>query len=275
MDVDLPQLRLSFNRALSLAFSRKKLSITCASLVAAGLMMVLCKGLLTNASMWVALGLTFLFIFIDAAILLSVGIILVQVYRDEVRQIKVSYNKVIKNSLNVLLEVPFFSVPLIVGYLVLWLVLGLFFLVEKIPALGEILGIMLSFAPFLLVLFFILLCLLHIVVLFFLPPAVALSRLTRLRAFKMIFSRITSDFFTNILLLSLAFIPVVIVTGVLVLTAFLCTPPNIEAFSVLGSTVRWFFIMVPFAIVLAPAVSFFFNFSAEAYILTLNDTEIK
>jgi hypothetical protein len=69
--------------------------------------------------------------------------------------------------------------------------------------------------------------------------------------------------------LFLALIPLLFLCGFLVLAAVLTGKNYFEAHKAIEVGFQWFFIMLPFAILLAPAVVFFFNFSAECHALML------
>jgi uncharacterized membrane protein len=72
--------------------------------------------------------------------------------------------------------------------------------------------------------------------------------------------------FTHFIFFIIGLIPLMLVVGLLILAAALTgltyfTPTHVAAIAF-----QWFFIMIPFAALLSPAVVFFFNFAAESFV---------
>lgn len=268
--MNLSDIRFIFNRAIAHTFSTKKLlSIFCVLLLC-GILVVFFRGLALHAGQWISMSLTFLPIFLCAGVLLSAGIVLERAYHDEIKQKKkVSYRAIIANSWEIIIAASYFTMPLILGYLLLWMLLGIFFLLKGIPLIGEFFGVVLAFAPFVLNLGMLLLCFLSIALLFFVTPAMALKGVNGIQALQMVLKRIQQDVFSNLLLISLAVLPLVVLAGVLALTAMLTGALCYFCDNPVHIILQWFFMMIPFVAVLAPAVIFFFNFSAESHVLLL------
>ncbi len=68
-------------------------------------------------------------------------------------------------------------------------------------------------------------------------------------------------------LLILGMVPLFFVAGLMILAAVLTGRSYYEASRACEVGFQWFFIMLPFAVLLAPAVIFFFNFAAECHVL--------
>ncbi|MBI3211934.1 MAG: hypothetical protein HYZ47_04540, partial [Simkania negevensis] len=145
------QIEQGFNRALKFSFSRKKLFFVFLILAVCGLLIVFCRALAHGAGEWLLLSLTFLPIFLSSGILLAAGVVLIQLYHHEVKMIPISYIKIFTQSWQLLLGVSYLTLPLLVTYLFLWMLMGLFYFLKSIPAFGEVLGVLLAFGPFLLV----------------------------------------------------------------------------------------------------------------------------
>lgn len=265
--MNLRDIQFIFNRALSLTFSKKKMLFVFVVLALCGLMVVFFRGLAINAGKWVVMSLTFLPFFLCAGVLLSMGIMLIRIYHDEVKQRPVSYTQIISKSWEVVIGASYFSIPIILSYLLLWILLGIFVLLEQIPAVGEIFGVVLAFGPFLLNLGSLVLCLLNLAMLFFITPIVALTGLNRIRVTQTLVRRLKSDVFSNIVLALFALLPLLFVSGLLILAAFLTGTVCQTCDHPLHNVLQWFFIMIPFTALLSPAVVFFFNFAAEAHVL--------
>ena len=123
-----------FNRALSLSFSRKKLLFMFPVLVVCGLMIVFCRALAVNAGQWVVLSLTFLPIFLSSGLLLASGVVLARIYHHEVKMIPLSFRKILAQSWELLIGVSYLTLPLLLAYLFLWMIMGIFYLLKEIPA---------------------------------------------------------------------------------------------------------------------------------------------
>ena len=88
--MDFQTLSMIFNRALILTFSKKKLFFAFCLLALSGLLVVFFRGLSLHAGSLIKLSLTFLPIFICTGILLSMGILLIRIYHDEIKKTEVN-----------------------------------------------------------------------------------------------------------------------------------------------------------------------------------------
>ena len=259
-----------FNRALSFSFSKKKLLFVFPILVVCGLLIVFCRALAIKAGDWVILSLTFLPVFLCSGVLLATGAFLSRVYYNEVKSLKVSYRGILKQSWELLIGVSYLSLPLILAYLLLWMLMGVFYLLKEIPAVGEFLGVILSFGPFLLVLGSLVLSFFNLFLLFFVSPTVAFKSGIRLKLAEDVFTRLKTNVFTNIVFFSIALLPLVFVVGILCVAAAMTGANFSIPEKTLSVALQWFFIMIPFCALLAPSVIFFFNFAVESYALMQN-----
>ena len=256
-----------FNRAVGQTFVKKKLMITSLVLAFCGLLVVFFRGLAIHASQWILMSLTYLPFFLCAGVLLSMGIFLIRVYHDELKQKPLVYGKILSSSSGVMLGASYFSIPIILSYLLLWILLGIFVLLQEVSGLGEFMSVILAFGPFLLNLACLLLCVLNLALLFFVAPIIAFKGLNRVAVTEVLVSRMKGDPFSNLVLGVVALLPLVVIAGVLLLAAFLTGTVVYTSEYPLHNVLQWFFIMIPFTILLSPAVVFFFNFAAEAHVL--------
>lgn len=265
--MDLQDIQFIFNRALSLTFSKKKLLLTCLTLLACGLLVVFFRSMALNAGQWVGMSLTFLPIFICSGVLVAVGVVLVRIYHDEIKERQQRYRNVVWNSLDIIIGTAYLTIPIILSYLLLWMLLGVFFLLNDTPLIGGFFSVILAFAPFLLNLGALLLCLVSVSLLFFVTPVVALRGINRIQLASIIAKRFQKDFFLNICLATIAAMPVILVTALLSLAAAMtgavCYSCENQNYVIL----QWLFMMIPFVAILSPAVVFFFNFAAESHVL--------
>lgn len=256
-----------FNRSLEWAFPFRKLALTFFVLLLCGIFVVFCRGLALNASYWVALSLTFLPFFLCAGIILAMGIMLIRIYHDEIKQKEVDYTKVFLNSWQTMMGATYFSIPMILCYLLLWMLLGIFLLLNQVPGLGSFLGVVLAFAPFLLNLAALFLCIITIGALFFLTPIIALKGLSRTLVTEKLVTRLKSDLFSNMILLLIATFPFWCLLCLMLLAVWMTGNFCSDCQNAVQVILQWFFIMIPFTALLAPAVVFFFNFAAEAHVM--------
>jgi hypothetical protein len=152
------------------------------------------------------------------------------------------------------------------SYLLLWVLMGVFYLLKEIPTLGETLGVLLAFGPFLLVLGSLVLSLFNLFLLFFATPHIALQTGMKLKLAEQVFRRFTENIFSNLALFLVGIIPLLVIVGVLCLAAFLTGVNFFMRTETLAIALQWFFIMIPFTALLSPGILFFFNFAVESYV---------
>jgi hypothetical protein len=256
-----------FNRAFLMTFSARKLLIVAAILALCGLVEVFFRSLTLHAGRWVMMSLTFVPLFLCTGVMLSAGIWLIRVYHDEIKGRVVKYSEVLAKSWEVIVGASYFAIPILMSYLLLWMMLGIFILLKAMPGVGDFFVAILAFAPFLLNLASLLLCILSVTLLYLITPVVALKGTSRLQLAKIVTQRLRSDLFTNLLLGGVALLPLCISVAILGTAALLTESMCLACEKPVYTIVQSFFIMIPFAALLAPAVVFFFNFAAEAHVL--------
>ena len=159
----------------------------------------------------------------------------------------------------------FFSILPILAYLLLWTVLGIFFLLKEVPIFGDFFSVVLSFGPFLLIFGSLLLCLSNLGLLFFVAPMAAFQSLKNSSLKTRVQEILVKKLLTALILLTVALIPTLIVGSLLSLAAIMTHESFLVSKRSLTVALEWFFIMLPFCAILSPAVVFFFNFAAESY----------
>lgn len=259
-------LQVAFNRAFSLTFSKMKLFMTFVVMAVCGLLVVFFRGLAVGASDWVILSLTLMPFFLCSGVLLSLGILLIRIYHNEVKGKTVQYRDILVSSWDVMVSALYFVVPVILSYLLLWILLGFFILLRQTPGIGEVIGVLLAFAPFIINVCILALCALNIGVLFFLTPIVALKGVNRIQVSQVLDKRIKGNVFANVVLALTSIFPLVVVGSLLIGAALLTGNVCYVCQDSLHHVIQWFFMMIPFTAILAPAVVFFFHFAAEAHI---------
>lgn len=212
------------------------------------------------------LSLLFVPIFICAGVLLSVGILLIRIYHDEIKGKATTYKEILSRSWELVIGASYFSVPIILCYLLLWMMLGLFMMLRAIPGIGEFFGVILSFAPFLINFMMLVLTVLNFALLFFVAPILALRGMNRHLVTDVVVKRWQHDPFTNLFTAVIAILPLLFVLTLLVIAAIITGSMCVNCTNSYSTIMEWFFVMIPFTALLAPAVVFFFHFAAEAHV---------
>lgn len=262
-----------FNRAWSQSFDKRKLFLMFIILLLCGLLVVFFHGLSVGTNPWIKQSLTFLPFFLCAGVLLSTGIMLIRIYHDEVKEKPISYQEVFGKSWEIIIGSSYFSIPIILCYLLLWVLTGVFLLFEQTPIVGPIFSTILAFGPFILNLAAILLCIANITMLFFVTPILALKGLNGIKISKNLTHKYNKDLFSNLFLGLIAIAPLIFVLMILILAGTMSGLTTLQYSSILFSTLRRFIIMIPFVAFLTPPFIFFFNFAAEAHVLLLKETK--
>lgn len=256
-----------FNRAASDCFAKRKGILVFCVLALCGLISVICRGVSLGATQWMQMSLTFLPIFLCSGILLALGVVLTRLYHAQVKGETLGIFKTIAESKELFWGIPYLTVPLIFSYLVLWIVLGVFYLLREIPHIGPSLGSIFSFGPFLLVFGSIVLGVLSLLTLFFVSPAAAFGGDLKPKLAERVFAKVRENPFSSGMLLLIGLLPLLLLGGVLGLAALMTHLLYVEGGSSFVIVMRWFFMMLPFCALLTPTILFFFNFATEAHVL--------
>ena len=258
-------LEKAFSRAAALSLSKRKLALALPALILCGLFIVFCKAVAFEANEWVAMSLIFLPVLLSSGVLLALGVLLIRIHHHEAKQLALDIKKLIRSSADLVIGTSYLAIFPVLAYLLLWIVLGVFFLLKEIPYLGDFFSVVFSFGPFLLIFGSFCLCALNLGLLFFVAPAAALQSLQKTSLAKRILQLVSKKMFDSLVLLFIACLPASIIGGILCLSAMLTNVSFSIAEKSLSVALEWFFIMLPFCAILSPTVIFFFNFSAESY----------
>jgi len=258
-------LEKAFNRAILLSLSKRKLALTFPVLVLCGILSVFCRAVSFEAGEWVAMSLAFLPILLSSGLLLALGVLLIRLHHHEAKRLVLDFRRLASGSMDLVIGASYLSLLPVVAYLFLWTLLGIFFLLKEIPFVGDFFSVVFSFGPFLLIFGSLLLCLFNLGLLFFVAPAAALHPLRNIPLAKRVGTLLAQKLLTALILFFIALVPIVCVVGLLSLAAILTNVTFLVAERSLSVALEWFFIMLPFAAILSPAVVFFFNFAAESY----------
>lgn len=264
-----------FERAARFIFSKAKLLITAITLTLLGVLVICSMGLSFHAGEWVTLSLAFLPIFLATSVLAALGVLLIRSYHDEVKNKEVDMKKIIRSSSDCLGTSSHFFLPVILTYLLLWVILGFFFLLKQLPIIGSVFGVIFAFAPFLLILGSLLLSIISIFLLFTATPVMALKSLSGERLFQYMYEQLFTQIFLRIVLCLISLLPMLTTACLLWLAAKITAVVYVVQDQSLEMILQWFFIMIPFAAILSPAVIFFFNMAAETHSIIQKRIQVK
>lgn len=269
----LNRIEKSFNKALQTAVSKKKFYFTAPCVVLCGVFFVFCQTIALTCGPWMQLFLMFFPFFLAFGVLLVVGVVLSKSYASEIQNKEHSFKKIVYQSYQMLLNISYLALPFIIAYMCLWIVLGVFFLLKSIPILGNIIGPLLAFIPFLIMLIVILLVLSCLFFLFFATPSAALKTGLKMELFKSTIAKLKKSFFSDFISLCAGLLPFAVSFLLLNFAKLLVSRTFLLPKSEVVFAFESFFVMIPFCILITPSVVFFFNFSAECFLL--DDQEIQ
>jgi len=264
--MDFDSLETSCERALHYTFCKMKLFVCAAALTFCGFLVIFSMGLSLSANAWVSQSLFFLPFFISSALLAALGIVLIRAYHHEIKNRSVSYGKIVLDSWEVALSSSYCFVPLVVAYLIMWVILGLFFLLREIPFIGEFFGVVLAFGPFLIHMGSFLLLALSCCMLFTLAPLFALRTFPKNFLIPYVLTASKNGIFQRLLFIFIAAIPIGSIGCLLWISAQMTSFVYFVQENHIQMILQWFFILPPFAVVLSFPVIFFFNMAAECHI---------
>jgi len=242
---------------------KKKYLMVFFSLCLCGLVAVFSRVASINAGAWVKLSLSFAPIFLIGGLLFALGILLVKIYQKEQKGEKISYLHIAFGSWKTMIAVTYITMPMLLLCLLSWFVLGVFFLLKEIPGIGDIVGVFLSFVPFILILFSLVLIFFNVILLFFLTPEIANKEAIDTKLWKHLFLKVIQNPLISLMGLLVAMTPLTLILFFLVSAALLTQMSYFPVANSLLVGLKWFFLMLPFNALLAPAIIFFFNFSSE------------
>lgn len=254
-------------RASCYTMSKKKLIYTGLILFFCGLVMIFGMSAGLAFGSWLALSLNFVPLFVSIALLMALGVILVQSYNDEMKQKNVEIRDLAMRSWSTILGTLSLFIPVVIAYLALWMAQGVFLVCTAIPFIGSFFAVIFAFIPFMLHLATLLLGVTSIYFLFCLTPTFALVGTWREANLLSNFKQSMQQGFTRMILFIVGVAP--LLACILLLGAsWKMTTMMFETVSPEELVMQRFFLMLPFALLLAPSVIFFFNVATEtrAYI---------
>jgi len=264
--MDFTEIQTMSQRALEHSCQKTKLAISSLVIILCGLLVVFAQSIGLFSGAWVAFSLTFLPLFLSGGLLMGLGVVLIRSYHDEIKETQTTFGALIMRSWHAAISSAYVFMPLVLFFLSIWAMLGLFYLVREIPSFGDFFASLLSTGPFLLHTAAIMLVAFSVYVLFVMTPNFALKSFHEATAVTEVSTRYLSHLFIRLALLFVALLPLVLSLVVLSIAATMTTHGFFASTNHLQLVVQWLMIMLPYAILLSPAIVFFFNMAAEMHV---------
>jgi hypothetical protein len=261
--MDLKNLDICFNRAIKLSFLKKKLLLTFFSLIICLFLFIFCF-YLSKVIFFSKFFFIFLPYFLSFFILFILGIFLTEEYICDVKKIKKSFLKSLKEILNPINKSILISFSFVLVYLILFIIFSIFIFLNNIPHIGNIIGSFLTFIPFLIVMLVILLLLINVIVLFVVTPMITAANIKTFKI-KDFFKSFQKNVFLNLLLFLIAITPFLFISFLLKISVNIINMSYLLNEGYISYFIKNFIFIILAAIFLTPAIIFFFNFAMEGY----------
>lgn len=253
-------------RAAAFTLQKKKLAFSAIVLFFSGLALLFGLGIGVSLVPWLSMSLFFIPLFIALGALMGLGVLLIRSYHDEVKHKESTIKSILLSSWAQMLGAMALFVPIVLGYLCVWILMGLFLLCAEIPVVGPVFAVLFAFVPFIMNVLVLSVTLFAVYLLFSLTPTFALTNFWQGIHFVELVQKAVKRTSSLIALFVLGLIPFLISFGLLLVAALMTMSCISQDESQLQLVLQWFFIMIPFVLFLTPSVVFFFNMAAEAHI---------
>ncbi len=264
--MDFTEIQTMCQRALEHSYQKTKLAICSFVIILCGLLIVFAQSVGLFSGAWASFSLTFLPLFLSGGLLMGLGVVLIRSYHDEIKDAETSFGALVMRSWHAAISSAYVFMPLVLFFLSIWALLGLFYLVREIPSFGEFFASLLSTGPFLLHTAAILLVAFSIYILFVMTPNFALKSFHDAALMTEHSSRYLSHLFIRLVLLFVGLLPLILSSLALSIAATMTTHSFFASSNHLQLVMQWLMIMLPYAMLLSPSIVFFFNMSAEMHV---------
>jgi hypothetical protein len=253
--VHFKELSAMFNRSWEYALNLKNFFYIFCGLLLSGLLFFLFQLLGFSASSWLHLPLKFIPFSFSFFIMIVTGALLLS---TDKREIEHTFKFSFAAMGHIIISAAYLAIPLLLAFIILWVLLGIFILIKAIPYVGKIFGVFLSFLPFIVNLAALLLGIIAVVMLFFLTPVIEEKGNLE---FKDFLKRFSAPLFEH----CVAFVTAVFPVWAAWLLARHALFMTLSLHSSSTMFLHVLMVLVPFAAFLTIPVIFFFNFSREVY----------
>lgn len=255
-----------FIRALRLSFSKQLFFWTLLSFIPSIITAALCRPLMEGASTWLSLALVLFPFFVWITSLSMAGVFITRVYHHRVKGIEYSLRDLYLQSKAAIIEVLYFSTPILLLFTAVWALLGFFFLLQSLPALGNLIMSLLAAVPLLLLFCCVALLDLSFCVLFFSVPAISLGSKKKLALIYEVVGKFQLAPLLLIKHMLLASLPLVLLCIYFAIALTLDALIFSSSQHIFYAFLQLISFMLLISFIFTPAVIFFFNFAAESHV---------
>lgn len=258
--MDFQDIALAVKLSWSHVFSKKKFLFVFLIVIICEMWRSVGFWLLNSLQGWTSFHLPFFSFFFYISCLQCAGIVLTYFYQHE-RHFKEKPFFIDLRS--TLFKLSLVAIPMGVLYCVVWVALSLFFLLKAIPIIGFLFKSLFAFIPFLLLVVLIALAFAHILIVFYGTPLLGANVFPHFKLLKMIWNQFKRQAVHIIFLALIGLTPFLLIFGALS-SALSLTHTLLSSGSLFLSFFQELLIKIPCALLLTPAVIFFFNFAVES-----------
>jgi hypothetical protein len=245
-------------RAIEASLKKEKTFLAYPVLLLAALITVFVLALLHQAHDWVIFGAIGVPVYLSLGLLGSLSVFIHRLYYHELKGESIDYKEIFKASMNRMWNGVFLALPLILTHLILWVLMGLFYLLQGVPYAGPIIAVLFSMLPFAFMMVLSLLPLGAFFILFYGSTFFAFDLKVDLDPVRENPLSIAKNF-------AIATIPLLL--GILFLGGIYWATMELFGITqnIVALSLQRLFLLIPFTFYLTPFVLFFFHFGLESY----------
>lgn len=226
--------------------------------MASGLLSVFCYTIAQPLDTWIQIGLAFFPACFSFWIFLILGSLLTQEHSHPSPSSRLATSLI---STAILAHASSLSIPMLFIYISLWMGIGFFGFIQRIPYLGYGLAILLSFAPFLLVTALLGLLCVQLFLLFFIPSFLIVESSSPYQSLLQLAIRLRQFPMRGVLFFFIGLAPVLFSTAFLSIAVIVTKANYLTHLEGIDLGIGLLSLMIPLTVLLAPSVSFFFQWS--------------
>jgi len=245
-------------RALEASLKKEKIFLAYPILLLTTLISVFVLAILDNAHDWVVFGAISVPVYLSIGLMGSLSVFIHRLYYHELKGETIDYKEIFKASMNRMWNGVFLALPLILTHVILWVLMGLFYLLQGVPYAGPIVAVLFSMLPFAFMMIMTILPLFAFFILFYGSTFFSFDLKVDLDCLKENPLTIAKHF-------AIGTVPLLL-GGVVLGVIYWAT---MDLFGVTNNIValslQRLFLLAPFSFYLTPFVLFFFHFGLESY----------
>ncbi|HRW59004.1 MAG TPA: hypothetical protein P5048_05270, partial [Chlamydiales bacterium] len=234
-------------------------------LIGSGILFIFFFAISSKGNLWTQLGLMIVPFLVFLALLITLGLFQIRLYQKYLKQEKIHIIEMWQNSFSDMKKVFLSTMPLIVLFVALWMMLGIAWGMAKFPGIGAFFGVFFSFIPFVIVLASFFLILLLGASLFFVTPYFVDQKKKKMQIFNALLQNFMHKPFSHFLLFVAGFLPLFFTTFFVFLAVYVVGQLYFVGPSILYQSIYSLFLMIPISICFTPVLNFLYFFAYESY----------